>query len=79
MTLNEISDGNRRETATFGTGCFWCTEAVFQLLKGVKRVRSGYMGGQVGDPTYEMVSTGTTGMQNVCRSFLILLLFSMRL
>jgi peptide-methionine (S)-S-oxide reductase len=49
------------ETATFGTGCFWCTEAVFQELKGVLSVQSGYSGGQVANPSYEAVCTGTTG------------------
>jgi len=48
-------------TATFGNGCFWCTEAVFQQLKGVKTVTSGYTGGTVKNPTYEQVSGGTTG------------------
>ncbi|MBL8826398.1 MAG: peptide-methionine (S)-S-oxide reductase MsrA [Planctomycetaceae bacterium] len=49
------------ETATFGAGCFWCTEAVFQQLKGVHRVVSGYIGGHVPNPTYEQVCTGQTG------------------
>jgi peptide-methionine (S)-S-oxide reductase len=49
------------ETATFGNGCFWCTEAVFQRLKGVQAVASGYSGGSVKNPTYEQVCTGTTG------------------
>jgi peptide-methionine (S)-S-oxide reductase len=48
-------------TATFGAGCFWCTEAVFQRLKGVLSVVSGYSGGSVKNPTYRQVSTGTTG------------------
>jgi peptide-methionine (S)-S-oxide reductase len=48
-------------TATFGGGCFWCTEAVFQRLKGVQSVVSGYSGGSVKNPTYEEVCTGTTG------------------
>jgi peptide-methionine (S)-S-oxide reductase len=47
--------------ATFGNGCFWCTEAVFQRLKGVQSVMSGYSGGSVKNPTYEDVCTGTTG------------------
>jgi peptide-methionine (S)-S-oxide reductase len=51
----------KADTATFGTGCFWCTEAVFQELKGVLHVTSGYMGGTVPNPTYEEVCTGTTG------------------
>src|ERR1700681_2220794 len=49
------------ETATFGTGCFWCTEAVFQELKGVLKVTSGYSGGIVKNPSYEEVCSGTTG------------------
>jgi peptide-methionine (S)-S-oxide reductase len=47
--------------ATFGAGCFWCTEAVFQQLNGVSSVVSGYCGGSVKDPTYRQVCTGTTG------------------
>jgi peptide-methionine (S)-S-oxide reductase len=53
------------EKATFGSGCFWCTEAVFQELKGVYRVQSGYSGGHVKDPTYEQVCSGTTGHAEV--------------
>src|SRR5690606_27884496 len=49
------------DTATFGTGCFWCTEAVFQSLKGVEKAVSGYSGGTVSNPTYEQVCTGNTG------------------
>jgi len=49
------------ETATLAGGCFWCLEAVFQPLKGVDRVVSGYTGGVVGRPTYADVCTGTTG------------------
>ncbi len=57
----------RRETATFGGGCFWCLEAVFERLKGVKDVRSGYAGGDesIGRPSYEMVCTGMTGHAEV--------------
>src|ERR1700681_114517 len=47
--------------ATFGGGCFWCTEAVIQRLKGVHAVVSGYSGGSVKNPTYEQICTGTTG------------------
>jgi peptide-methionine (S)-S-oxide reductase len=47
--------------ATFGMGCFWCTEAVFQRVKGVVKVESGYTGGRTKNPTYEQVTTGTTG------------------
>ena len=49
------------ETATFGTGCFWCTEAIFEQLNGVLKVTSGYMGGSKDNPTYEEVCAGTTG------------------
>jgi peptide-methionine (S)-S-oxide reductase len=51
----------RMEVATFAGGCFWCTEAVFSQLKGVEKVESGYSGGKLENPTYEQVSTGTTG------------------
>lgn len=47
--------------ATFAGGCFWCLEAVYQPLKGVKRVVSGYIGGQVPNPSYEAVCSGMTG------------------
>ena len=46
--------------ATFGTGCFWCTEAVFQIMQGVHKVVSGYSGGQRKNPTYEQVCSGAT-------------------
>ncbi len=50
-----------KETATFAGGCFWCTEAVFTELKGVQSVTPGYSGGDVENPSYEDVCTGTTG------------------
>ena len=53
------------EVATLGGGCFWCTEAVFLLICGVEKVDSGYAGGELPDPTYEQVSTGTTGYVEV--------------
>jgi peptide-methionine (S)-S-oxide reductase len=53
--------------ATFGAGCFWCTEAQFQQLDGVKKVESGYMGGTVPSPSYKQVCTGTTGHAEVSR------------
>lgn len=49
------------DTATFGNGCFWCTEAIFQQLEGVIKVTSGYSGGNVANPTYEQVTSKTTG------------------
>ena len=50
---------------TFGSGCFWCTEAIFQTVKGVKKVTSGYMGGHTQNPTYKEVCTGKTGHAEV--------------
>ncbi len=61
MSEEIIPAGVKTDTATFGTGCFWCTEAVFQELKGVLKVTSGYSGGTVKNPSYEQVCTGTTG------------------
>ncbi len=55
------------ETATLGGGCFWCLEAVYQQLKGVEHVESGYTGGHVPSPTYEQVCEGTTGHAEVVR------------
>jgi len=53
------------ELATFGSGCFWCTEAVFQQLKGVRKVESGYSGGFVKNPTYAQVCNANTGHAEV--------------
>ena len=53
------------ELATFGAGCFWCTEAVFQNVKGVSKVVSGYAGGKVKNPTYREICTGLTGHAEV--------------
>ncbi len=65
-TVAEKITGNENlDTATFGTGCFWCTEAIFQQLKGVKKVTSGYSGGNVNNPSYKEVCTGTTGHAEV--------------
>lgn len=55
------------DTATFGAGCFWCVEAVFQRVKGVEHVVSGYTGGHVKNPTYQQVSTGNTGHAEVAQ------------
>jgi len=57
----KITGNENLDPATFATGCFWCTEAVFQQLKGVKKVTSGYSGGHVENPTYKEVCTGLTG------------------
>src|SRR2546423_12903429 len=59
MTNVQPSPG--KEIATLAGGCFWCTEAIFTELKGVESVLPGYAGGQVANPTYEQVCSGTTG------------------
>ncbi len=56
---------NGLATATFGAGCFWCVEAIFQDLKGVEKVISGYSGGKNDNPTYREICTGTTGHAEV--------------
>ncbi|MBL7698368.1 MAG: peptide-methionine (S)-S-oxide reductase MsrA [Chitinophagaceae bacterium] len=69
MTSNEMNisvpEGTKTDTATFGTGCFWCTEAIFQELDGVLSATSGYSGGSVVNPTYKQVCDGTTGHAEV--------------
>jgi peptide-methionine (S)-S-oxide reductase len=55
------------ELATFGAGCFWCVEAVFETVDGVESVVSGYSGGKRPDPTYEQVSTGASGHAEACQ------------
>ncbi|ATL49978.1 peptide-methionine (S)-S-oxide reductase [Chitinophaga caeni] len=62
MTINKNTP---TAVATFGNGCFWCSEAIFQSLEGVLKVESGYSGGTVPDPTYKEVCTGTTGHAEV--------------
>jgi peptide-methionine (S)-S-oxide reductase len=56
---------SRTQKITFGNGCFWCTEAIFQTLKGIKSVTSGYMGGHTENPTYMEVCNGDTGHAEV--------------
>lgn len=66
LTLSQVNaQGKKTEKASFGMGCFWCTEAIFQRLKGVTSVKSGYEGGTLAKPTYEEVSTGATGHAEV--------------
>ncbi len=60
-------NSSNSEYATFGSGCFWCTEAVFQQLEGVKKVTPGYSGGKRENPTYEQISSGATGHAEVTR------------
>jgi len=55
------------DTATFGSGCFWCSEAIFERVKGVHKVISGYAGGTTENPSYEQVCTGKTGHAEVCQ------------
>ncbi|HLD00038.1 peptide-methionine (S)-S-oxide reductase [Candidatus Kaiserbacteria bacterium RIFCSPHIGHO2_01_FULL_48_10] len=57
----------KNEIAVFGGGCFWCTEAAFERLRGIVSVESGYAGGNVENPTYEQVSGGRTGHAEVVR------------
>ena len=65
MTDKTQTTSTGSELATLGGGCFWCLEAVFDQVKGVDRVESGYMGGGRPNPTYEAVCTGTTGYAEI--------------
>lgn len=69
FTMTNNSDANpvETETATFGAGCFWCVEAIYQRVTGVVAVESGYAGGNVDNPTYEQVVSGRTGHAEVAR------------
>ena len=60
LMMNQSQESSL-ETASFGAGCFWCVEAVFENLDGVKKVESGYMGGHTDNPTYKAVCSGATG------------------
>ena len=61
--LNFYNMNNK--TATFGSGCFWCTEAIFEIVEGVKTVKSGYSGGNYTNPTYKLVTSGITNHAEV--------------
>ncbi|MDR6784141.1 peptide-methionine (S)-S-oxide reductase [Pedobacter africanus] len=66
LSMNAADAQSKKlQKATFGMGCFWCSEALFQRLNGVASVRSGYEGGNVANPSYEDVCTGTTGHAEV--------------
>jgi peptide-methionine (S)-S-oxide reductase len=65
--LGEKMTNEKTEVAVFGGGCFWCTEAVFDELRGVSSVVSGYAGGRTKDPTYEQVCSGSTGHAEVIK------------
>ncbi len=67
MNNDPIPTGLNTDTATFGEGCFWCTEAFFQRLNGVLKVVSGYGGGHVENPSYEQVCDKTTGHAELAR------------
>jgi peptide-methionine (S)-S-oxide reductase len=60
-----MTDDPKQEVATLAGGCFWCIEAVFELLNGVNRVQSGYAGGMAANPSYQQVCTGSTGHAEV--------------
>lgn len=62
-----MDDSGKLEEATFGGGCFWCTDAIFRELRGVVSVTPGYAGGHTENPTYEEVCSGTTGHAEVTR------------
>lgn len=64
--MNETTQNNLH-IATFGAGCFWCVEAVFEELKGVESVKAGYAGGHVDNPSYKEVTRGNTGHAEVAR------------
>ncbi|TAF64171.1 MAG: peptide-methionine (S)-S-oxide reductase [Cytophagales bacterium] len=61
------NNNTKYEVVTFGAGCFWCVEAIFQQVDGVIKVESGYSGGSVANPTYKQVCEGTTGHAEVCQ------------
>ena len=63
--LTGMTNSGSNEIATLAGGCFWCLEAVYEQLDGVERVESGYSGGEVDEPTYEQVCSGTTGHAEV--------------
>ncbi|WP_317897557.1 peptide-methionine (S)-S-oxide reductase MsrA [Aurantibacillus circumpalustris] len=65
--VNDNTSNQTIDTATFGAGCFWCVEAVFQRLEGVISIKSGYSGGTVKNPSYREVCNGTTGHAEVCQ------------
>jgi peptide-methionine (S)-S-oxide reductase len=62
---NQSKPVENTETITLGAGCFWCVEAVFQRVKGVEKVVSGYSGGSISNPTYREVTSGLTGHAEV--------------
>lgn len=69
IVQEEITMSDTLEVATLAAGCFWCVEAIFQDLKGVIKVESGYSGGNVKDPNYREVCSGTTGHAEACQIY----------
>lgn len=67
QNTDNTMDVNKTEEATFGAGCFWCVEAIFEEVRGVKSVVAGYAGGEISNPTYRQVSSGRTGHAEVTR------------
>jgi len=65
--MDVTTNGIKTDTATFAAGCFWCVEAVFQELKGVLSVTSGYTGGKIKNPSYREVCSGLTGHAEACQ------------
>ncbi|MFT5919611.1 MAG: peptide-methionine (S)-S-oxide reductase [Granulosicoccus sp.] len=65
--LNQTIMNENLDTATFGAGCFWCVEAIFQSIDGVEKVESGYTGGHTNNPTYKEICNGNTGHAEVCQ------------
>lgn len=67
-TISFAQDMDKKlEVATFGAGCFWCVEAVYELVEGIEHVESGYSGGHVENPSYRAVTSGRTGHAEVAR------------
>jgi peptide-methionine (S)-S-oxide reductase len=64
-TMGQVKQNQEKELATFGGGCFWCVEAIYERVRGLSRVESGYSGGHVKNPSYREISTGETGHAEV--------------
>ena len=69
MLMSQPAKNKTTEVATLASGCFWCSEAVFTIIRGVERVEPGYTGGSVPNPSYEQVSSGTTGHAEAVQVF----------
>ena len=67
QSTNNMIENKVLDTAYFGAGCFWCVEAIFQNINGVTEVVSGYMGGDIKNPSYREICTGTTGHAEICK------------